>query len=566
MPAHESRVGRRARRIVLALGILALVPASASTLAAQEPGLAGTPPVIDTIIINRSNVFTEEEAESSGVFRVMNAIHVTTKEWLILDYLQFEVGEPYDPAEIAESERKLRAKRLFRELSIDSVRLEDGRLAVRVDAQDGWSLKPKFSLSIASNGDWTGAFGVNEINLLGTGNQVYLAYVKEIDRDGLNTTVDFDRMLGSEIDLQFNYAGLSDGRNGNWILGVPFRNSESTKNLEWDGSSADQDVFRYRNVIDSGGSTLDTTIYRREALVNDLNAGLATRSSPHDYLRLGATVGVRSEQFLLSPEAGEIADDSIYGTLGGWIEWSKVDFLQLRRFNGFGTEDMDLSTTIRGTGTLAPDGAGWQGTGVGGGIKASGGRQAFEGRGWVWSSVEGNYQWGGVEQDSGRVVINVAAGFKPAERHSTAVQVQLGRMWNQKPGDEFDLGFENAPRGWPAHSFVGNRMWWTTIEHRYYAVDQFLGLFGIGFGAFFDYGGAWYADQGARTGGSTGIGLRMGSALSTVAMTGRMDLAYNFGGNLESTEASRWTFVIGSGFAFPRRTIPVISYRAHAPQ
>jgi hypothetical protein len=197
MPAHESRVGRRARRIVLALGILALVPASASTLAAQERELATTAPVIDTIIVNRSNVFTEEEAESSGVFRVMNAIHVTTQEWLILDYLQFEVGEPYDPAEIAESERKLRAKRLFRELSIDSVRLEDGRLAVRVDAQDGWSLKPKFSLSIASNGDWTGAFGVNEINLLGTGNQVYLAYVKEIDREN-RPAIQLRRAVGRE--------------------------------------------------------------------------------------------------------------------------------------------------------------------------------------------------------------------------------------------------------------------------------------------------------------------------------------------------------------------------------
>lgn len=106
-------------------------------------------------------------------------------------------------------------------------------------------------------------------------------------------------------------------------------------------------------------------------------------------------------------------------------------------------------------------------------------------------------------------------------------------------------------------------MWWTSIEHRYYAVDKFLNLVGIGFGAFFDYGGAWYADQEPRTGGSVGLGLRLGSALSTVAKTGRMDLAYNIG---STVSGSRWTFVIGAGFTYPRRTIPVINYRAQPPQ
>ena len=524
------------------------------------------PPVVDTIIVVRNRVFTDEQAESSTVFRLMNSIHVTTKEWMIRDYLQFEAGQPYDSAQVAESERKLRAKNLFRELSMDSVRLEDGRLAIRVETRDGWSLKPKFALSVASTGEWTGTLGINDINLFGTGNQVYVAYVKEIDRDGLNMTLDFDRMLSSEVDLLFNYAGLSDGRNGNWVLGVPFRNSETRRSLEWDGSSADQDVFRYRNEVDPEATTLDTTIYRREAFINDLTVALATRHSSEDYLRFGVTAGVRSEEFRLPDEDGTVAEDSIYGTVGGWAEFSDADFLQLRRFNGFGAEDLDLSRTFRLTATLAPDAFGWEGTGVGLGLKASAGTRAFQDRGWAWSSVDANYQWGGVARDSGRVVVNLAAGFKPAERHATAIQVQLGRLWNQKPGDEFDLGFASAPRGWPAHAFVGQRMWWATLEHRLYAVDEFLGLFGVGFGAFVDFGGAWYDDQEARTGGSAGIGLRLGSALSTVARTGRMDFAFNFGSGREAAGVDSFTFVLGAGFAFPQRTIPVINYRAMQPQ
>lgn len=552
-------LGRLASLLALLLGPVLPLPG-------QEPGPAATaPPVVDTIIIVRRPVFTEEQAASSAVFRGANSIHVQTKERLIRQYLEFETGTPFDSAAVAESERRLRAKRLFRELSLDSVRLSDGRLAVRVDSRDGWTLKPKLALSIASTGEWTGTIGINEINLLGTGNQVYAAYTKELDRNGLNMTLDFDRMLGSEIDLLVNYAGLSDGKNGNWVIGVPFRNTESTGSLEWDGLSADQDVLRFRNDVSPDAVTLDTTVFRREALVNNVTAAFAIRHTPHGYVRFGATAGVRTEEF--TPYAAEVpgVTDSVYGTVAGWTELSRPDFLQLHRFNGFGTEDLDLSRTVRLTATVAPSAFGWQGTGLGLGLGAAGGTKAFSNRGWAWASLDANYQWGGVARDSGRVVANLAGGYKPADRHATAVQLQVGRLWNPKPGDEFDLGFASAPRGWPAHAFVGNRIWWMSVEHRLYAVDAFLGLFGIGFAAFLDYGGAWYDDQEARSGGSTGIGLRLGSAFGTVAMTGRMDLACNFGEDLTASGTDRWTFVLGAGFTFPRRPAPVISYRAAQP-
>jgi len=542
---------------VFALFLSVLVPA----VSAQE--VTPQAAVIDTIIIERENVFTEEEAASSGIFRVMNKIHVTTQEFVIRDYLQFEAGEPFDSASVAESERQLRLRRLFREITMDSVRLDDGRLAVKVSSQDGWSLKPKFKFSVTSTGDWTGTFGINEINLLGTGNQVYAAYVKELDRDGLNASALFTRIFGWNFDAGGNYAGLSDGRNGNWLVGLPFRNTESSGSYQWDGLWADQDIIQYRVTSLPDTIVTDTITYRRDAFINTLKAGLASRNVTGNYLRWGADVDIRQEEFYLDPSAKGMVPDSIYGTVSAWGEVSKVKFAQYRRFNGFGTEDIDLSSTVRLTATLAPETFGWNSTGVGLGLKAATGFDGVvAGRGWVWASVDANYLWNAAVRDSGRVVVNLAAGFKPALRHSTAVQVQLGRMWNPKPGDEFDLGFENAPRGWAAHSFVGDKAWWAQIEHRFFAVDKFLNLVGIGFGAFFDYGGAWYDDQSSRTGGSVGAGLRLGSALSTVAMTGRADIAYKIGDNVTG---NHWVFAFGSGFAFPRRTVPVINYRAQPP-
>jgi hypothetical protein len=551
------RAGLLAGWAVATLVLPVLVPA----LSAQD---VHPPAVIDTIIIERNDVFTEEEAASSGVFRAMNRIHRVTSEHVIRDYLQFEAGEPYDSASVAESERQLRLRNLFRALTMDSVRLEDGRLAVRVRSQDGWSLKPKFALSVASTGDWTGTFGVNDINLLGTGNQLFVAYQKELDRDGLNTSAQFERIFGWNFDAGANYAGLSDGRNGNWLVGLPFRNTESAKSYQWDGSAANQNILAYR-VADVADSTeTDTTTYRRQAFVNTLKAGLATRNRIGDYVRFGADVGIRREEFSLDTASIGMVPDSVYATVDAWGEISRSRYRKYTRFNGFGTEDIDLSTTVRLTATLAPKSLGWQGTGVGLALSAATGRSGVVGgRGWVWASVDANYLWNAAVRDSGRIVFNLAAGMKPAERHSIAAQLQWGRLWNPKPGDQFDLGFDNAPRGWDAHSFVGDRAWWVQVEHRYYAVDAFLGVFGVGLGSFFDYGGAWYEDQSARSGGSAGGGLRLGSALGAVAVTSRIDLVYRFG---EHATGDRWVVVFGTGFVFPRRTIPVINYRAQAPQ
>lgn len=537
--------------------LLALVPG----LSAQD--VATPSAIVDTIIIERSNVFSEEETASSGLFRGMNSIHAITKEHVITDYLQFRVGEPFDSSAVAETERQLRLRHLFRELAIDSVRLDDGRLAVRIRTRDGWSLKPKFAFSVASTGDWTGTFGLNETNLLGTGNQVYAAYVKELDRDGLNASLNFYRIFGWNFDAGGNAANMSDGRNGNWYAGLPFRNTESSSSYMYNALRASQNIIQYR--VNDLPDTLytDTTTYRRHAFINTLEAGLATRHRSGRYLRFGADVGVRQEAFYLDPSAEGTVPDSVYGKVSLWGELGRARYVRYERFNGFGAEDIDLSTTARLTATLAPEGFGWQGTGVGLGLNAATGLDGvIGGRGWVWASVDANYLWNAAVRDSGRVVFNVAAGIKTAPRHSTAMQVQWGRMWNPKPGDQFDLGFDNAPRGWEAHSFVGDRAWWAQIEHRYYAIDKFLGLFAIGFGAFFDYGGAWYDDQSPRHGGSLGGGIRLGSALSPIALTSRIDLAYKVGGNVTGDP---WVVAFGSGFAFPRRTIPVINYKAQAP-
>jgi hypothetical protein len=196
---------------------------------------------------------------------------------------------------------------------------------------------------------------------------------------------------------------------------------------------------------------------------------------------------------------------------------------------------------------LAPANLGYERTGIVPGLDASygtGGARSFF---VVNLKAHGLFTDAGL--DSGRVEANLTLGTLIARRHSTAIYILAGVQENPPPGQQFSLGFNTPPRSWEANSFVGTRALWGTLEHRWFAVDDFLKLFAVGLAAFVDYGGAWYPDQKPRFGGDFGIGLRMGSALGTVARTGRIDLGYRFGQG--SDVGSRLVLSIGGSFVFP---------------
>ena len=541
---------RRVSALLTLTGLALSFPASSNGQAQDD-----TRPVIDTIVIERNNVFTPEEAQSTGAFRVMNSLHITTKRWVILQDLLFKQGQPYDSARVAESERILREKLIFRELDIDTTRIGD-KFAVVVRTVDGWSTKPKFKFSVASDGTVTGTLGINEINLLGTGNQVYVAYEKQVDRDGINLSLLFKRTFGWDLDAGGNYAGMSDGRNGNWKVGKPFRTMETGSSYQYDGLAADQRIIQFRR---SDAGALDSTLYTRTAFNNIGLGGLASMTQPTKYLRWAATATVRNEEYVLK-DFDQSVPDTITGTLGAWGEYRKANYIQVRRFNGVGAEDLDMSTTIRLTANLTPKVFGWESSGIAPGVAAT---TAFLfPNGYVWGALDANGQFSDAGLDSGRVILNLSFGWKPTMRLATALQVQAGALDNPAPGQEFDLGFEYAPRSWEPHSFVGDREFWVMFEQRYFAYDALLNLIGVAFAAFVDYGGAWYTDQSSRFGGNVGVGLRLGSALSTVPRTGRLDFGYRFG---DDVQGDRWVISFGMGFVFPTRKIPVIQYTAQPP-
>ena len=114
------------RRFFLTLMGLVLLPVSPSV--AQD---ISSPPVIDTVIIERHNVFTQDKADANWGFRVMNSLHATTRERVVRRELLFREGDILSHLRLQESERNLRALRIFRDVRIDTTRV-DGRSAAVV--------------------------------------------------------------------------------------------------------------------------------------------------------------------------------------------------------------------------------------------------------------------------------------------------------------------------------------------------------------------------------------------------------------------------------------------------
>ena len=499
-------------------------------------------PVVDSIAIITQNVFTDEEAENTGIFRFANKLRFKTREWVVDRELLIGVGQPYDSVLAEETERNLRSLGLFAEASVDTVTV-DGQLVSTVRTRDAWSTQPLIELSFQSDGTITGRLGLTETNIFGTGNYAHIAYRKDVDRDGMELSGELRRLAGTQVNVGGQYYNLSDGNWGDWFVGDPWRSFNDKSAIIYAGDAADRQAIQYR--VESS-SVRDTARYWHENYSHRGILGFATNATPRYYTRIGVIGEVRNQKYVLVQDTSQLVPDTVIAFVGVFGEYRRSEFRVLRFMNGFAEEDIDLSATVSLGLNIAPDAFGYDSFGLGPSMFLQAGGSL--GEGFVHGKLSANGLFNAAGLDSGRVNLAVTVAQKMARRHATVLHARVGMMENPPPSGEYDLGFSFPPRSWEPHSFVGTRSLWGTLEHRWWAFDNVLNLFGIGFVGFVDYGGAWYEDQSPRWGGATGIGIRTGSSRGSASDTGRIDLGYRFG---QDVTGSRWVISFGSGWAFP---------------
>jgi hypothetical protein len=495
-------------------------------------------PLVERIVIRTHNVFDSTEARSNFLFRFANAIRFTTRPSVVRHELLFEEGQPYDSAKVAETMRNLRARGLFRDVTVTTVAKDSNTVDVIVETWDGWSTQLILNARFTA-GEFSWALGGRETNFLGTGATAGIVYRDEPDRTALQLNGGMQRIRGSRFEVGGFWDNLSDGSFGAWAVGQPFRSLSDRHAFQLLGRAGQQRILQFRD-----GDSLQT--YRRRLFQQGGHLSLAPVAGSGGFLRLGVAAQVKREEFLLYDLDPAPVPDTVSAAFGVFAELLKPHYRVVRYYSTFGRdEDIDLSTRIAVEGWLAPSGLGYESTGLGPGVTMQTGFAFGKNFVHLAGAANGLFNAGGL--DSGQVAVRLTAASQVIPKNSTVMHAQMAWRKGAPPGFEYDFGHGLGPRSFGPHAFTGDRSLWLALEQRAFLINDLFGILGVGFAAFVDYGGAWYADQPKRLGGDVGFGLRLGSTRSSGSNIGRFDLGYRFG---EGWGDQRWAFSFGSGFAF----------------
>jgi hypothetical protein len=160
--------------------------------------------------IRAIDIVTAPPSSLPGPASVLDNLHVRTRESTVQRRLLFAVGDPVDPARVAESVRSLRRLRYLADVSIEGARCEEGGVGLTVVTRDAWSTRPTLKV----RGARTALIGVEERNLFGTGRSVE-AYVRsDYGRTGVGIAYTDPWLFGGNWEASVAHNAYSDG--GSW--------------------------------------------------------------------------------------------------------------------------------------------------------------------------------------------------------------------------------------------------------------------------------------------------------------------------------------------------------------
>jgi hypothetical protein len=516
-------------------------------LAQTTPDSAAADPLrVRAVEILTHDVFPRSEAQGL-IPRVANGLHITTRQWIVRRELLVRPGERYDSARVAETERNLRALRVFRRVRIDSVRTDSG-LVLRVETRDAFSTRADFAFGRSGGGrrGLTWSVGAQERNLFGTATSLGARYRQTPDRSAVLFLGQRPRLFRNSIGVAAIYDDRSDGRLSWLSVHRPFLSFSATSSWYLSGEERDERVLRFFEGAEDPGVAL-----RRRFWLASGGVSFAPVARPSGFVRWGVSAQLRRDDYADETRVDTLGH-SVSGAVGAYLQWQRARFVVGQGIEGFGREeDVDLSTLVHVGVHLTPAGFGYRESGIvpnatlrtGVGFRGGFARAAATAlariteSGWV---------------DSGSVHLAGMAVLQPRARHLAVLYAGHGWQENPMPGAEFDLGLVLGPRGFGRHAFTGDRAFFATAEYRYTITEELLRTVGLGLAAFADYGGAWYAGSPRRTGYAFGLGLRFGVTIDTGLEPLRVDLARIGGTGLER---GRWELAIGKGFVFNSLTL-----------
>jgi hypothetical protein len=516
-----------------ALAVL-LAPASAIAQPGGErgpipsfPELEAAGAVIGEIRIDNQNIFDlSDPRESNSFYRAANFLHIRTRPGVVRRTLLFKSGDRVSAQAIEESERLLRGDGNIYEVRIRPAAYRDGVVDVEVTTRDTWSLDPGLKFS-RGGGVNTGAIGLKETNLLGTGVSIGYSYENELDRDGEEFSIGHKQLFGSWTAVEYMHGDFSDGKREKFRLERPFYALDA----RWAAGASATKNDQVDSIFNGNGGVVGQ--YRHHSELAEVYGGWSRGLVDGWTRRYSVGIQHQDDRYRAEPGLTAPAQMPVDRKLAGpfvryevieddfrkvqnrdWI--ARTEFLQLG-FNAM----LQLGRAMTGLGSTQES---WLYS-----AKFSDGiafttDQSIQTTGYA----KGQYGDDGGEHQS------FGAGakyyYQQRGRGLFFASIAADGVANGDAADQVSIGGDSGLRGYPTRYQFGTRRALLTLEQRLYT-DWFpFRLFRVGAAAFVDYGRAWGGDNPNTVNpgwlGDVGVGLRIFSDRSASGRVLHLDLAF----------------------------------------
>jgi outer membrane protein assembly factor BamA len=482
--------------------------------------------VIGAIRVDPQDIFDEADPrENYGIYRLLNALHINTRESVIRRQLLFRSGERVSRQRIEETERLLRANAYLYDVSIRPVALRQGVVDIEVRTRDTWTLQPGASYS-RGGGSNTSSLSLEEKNFLGTGVSVGVGTSSSVDRSGQEFEIQHNQVFGSWTAFSYKVADFSDGSAESISLVRPFYALDARWALG--GSAATFD--RIESIYSEGDIAAQ---YRHQQTASQVFAGWSRGLVDGWVQRYSVGVGHQEDLYLAElgrlPAAQLPADEKlVYPFLryelieDNYVKVVNRDKIGRAEYFALGwSASAQIGRSSAGLGATREL---WLYSGaVNKGLR-------FEHGGELLASLSFSGQYADGRGERQYLGASARYYLQHGTRNVFYVSASADALRNPYAGDQLLLGGDNGLRGYPLRYQSGEQRALLTLEERVYTDWYPFRLFRIGGAVFYDIGRAWGGDyQNAVDAGwlqDVGFGLRVSIDRSSSGNVVHLDVAF----------------------------------------
>jgi outer membrane protein assembly factor BamA len=473
---------------------------------------------------------TSDDREDNALYRLVNQLHIITKDYTIEKQLLLEPGDTYSPRLVEESARILRRNRYLYDASVDTVDNKDGTVDLKVTTRDFWTLKPGFTVSRAGGENRIGV-DLEELNLLGYGQSVRFGRDEDVDRTSESFEIRDPHIGDSRVAAAVEISDNSDGDlhtaslvrpfyalDSRWSLGVAGLDNDSRTAFYAEGE--EQAEYRQEQQFFSAFGGWSQGL--KNGWVTRLTTGIVYDDNVFSTVEDGEFPAlIPEDRRLVYPFASvEILEDKFETTTNKEQIGRTEDFFMGQRLTatvGFSTEVLDAdrdallfsSDYSRGFGKLSS-------------------RALL-----VSASASGRVEDG----ESRNTLLRLHGRYfdKQSEKRTFYATFETVRGHSLDLDTVVELGGETGLRGYPLRYQTGDSKLLLTLEQRYFTDWYPFRLFRIGGAIFADVGRVWgnnavdeYRHGWLR---DIGFGLRFASTRTGFRKMVHLDIAFPLDGD-----------------------------------